>query len=110
MATFEEILSDISNKVTGEDADSVKSSLKQLSVLHKDTIDKLTTFGEENKEKRGQIQSLTKQVRSIEDERDNFKSEIGDFKSNGESLKAELERLKTFESDSIAKNRGLHIE
>ena len=110
MAKFEEILSDISTKVTGDDADSVKTSLKQLGVLHNDVVDKLQTFGEENKEKRGVIQNLTKQIRNVEDERDNFKTEIGDFKTNNESTQAELERLKTFEADSRKRSRALYID
>jgi len=109
MTTFEEILSDISNKVTGDNEDSVKASLKQLGSLHKDTTDKLTAFGEENKDKRGNIQSLTKQVRSIEDERDNLKQEFDELKTSNDDVNTELDGLRNFKSEQAQKSRKLYI-
>ena len=103
MAKFEEILSDISNKVTGDDADSVKTSLKQLNVLHNDVVDKLQAFGEENKDKRGVIQNLTKQIRNVEDERDNLKQDYDDFKGENSNVMDELDALRQYKADTSAK-------
>ena len=99
MAKFEEILSDISAKVNGDNSDEVKTSLKQLGVLFNDTVDKLTSFGGENKEKRKAIQDLTKQLRSVEDERDNIKAEHDELKTSATEIATEMDVLKTFKSE-----------
>lgn len=110
MAKFEEILSDISNKVTGDDADSVKTSLKQLNVLHNDVVDKLQAFGEENKDKRGVIQNLTKQIRNVEDERDNLKQDYDDFKGENSNVMDELDALRQYKADTSAKFKQSYVE
>jgi len=105
LATFKEILSDISTKVSGDDVDSVKASLKQLGALHNDTTDKLTSFGEENKEKRGNIQSLTKTVRSLEDERDNLQSDFNELKTKSDTMSEEMDEHIAFKSETLQRRR-----
>jgi len=105
MAKFEEILSDVSAKVSGDNSDEVKTSLKQLGVLFNDTVDKLTAFGGENKEKRQSIQDLTRQLRNVEDERDNLKSEHDILKTSVGEVETELNGLKSFKEDTLSKQR-----
>jgi len=102
MADFQEILNDVSSKVGGENSDEVKTSLKQLGVLHQDTIDKVKSFGAENKDKRGKITTLESQLRDFEQNSEQSTSNFDKLQASNSTLLEEVEELRQFKSNTYA--------
>ena len=100
MADFQEILTDISSKVSGDNSDEVKTSLKQLGVLHNDTIDKVKSFGAENKDKRSKITTLESKLRDFEQSSDESGSKYQKLKASNSTLLEEVEDLRQFKSNT----------
>ncbi|MCF7801091.1 MAG: hypothetical protein K9N34_03640 [Candidatus Marinimicrobia bacterium] len=92
MPDLKKILSDITAKVTGDDAAEVKTLLKQLEGLYDDKVSSLQAFGQENKEKRLKIEELEKQVRDMTQEKEQLTKQVTDLKDSDE--KKELEALR----------------
>ena len=102
MADFQEILNNTSSKVDGESADEVKTNLKQLEVLYNDTIDKVKSFGAENKDKRSKITTLEAKLRDFEQSNDESTSSYEKLKTSNSSLLEEVEDLRQFKSNTYS--------
>lgn len=101
MADFQEILTDVSSKVSGDNADEVKTSLKQLGVLHNDTIDKVKSFGAENKDKRSKITTLESKLRDFEQSNEESGSKYEKLKASNSTLLEEVEELRKFKTTTF---------
>lgn len=113
MADFQETLNDISSKVSGDNADEVKTSLKKLGSLYNDQTDKVKSFGAENKDKRTKITALESQVRDFEHNSETFKGSFDKLKATNTSLLEEVEDLRQFKSNTFAvqkKTLGTKLE
>jgi len=98
---FQQILEGVVSKVTGDNADEVKTSLRQLGILHKDSVEKLISFGEENKDKRLSITKLEKDLRNATDATNKLTADLEDTTSKGDTINQELETLRNFKTDAL---------
>lgn len=101
---FQQILDGVVAKVTGDNSDEVKSSLRQLGVLHKDSVESLVSFGSENKEKRILITKLEQELRDATDAKNKLTAEMEDITKNSESTNNEIAELRSYK-DGILKER-----
>jgi len=94
---FKQTLDSILPKVTGDNADEVKTALRKLGVLYEDTASSLKTFGEENKSKRLEIDGLNTQIRDLTHERDGLKTKVSDLEDSDDlkELQTLREQVKT---------------
>ncbi len=102
MTDFQEILNNASSKVGGDSAEEVKTNLKQLEVFYNDAIDKVKSFGAENKDKRGKISTLESKLRDFEQTSEESGTAYEKLKNANATLLEEVEDLRQFKSNTYS--------
>lgn len=94
----------ISSKVTGDNAEEVKSLLKKLQGEFEDKIYTLKSFGQENKEKRIKIGEQDSLIRDLNEKITTLNGQVDQLKNSSDS--EELESLRNFKKQAFAEKRN----
>jgi len=105
---FNKIIESVTSKLEGDNAQEIKSELRQCSALFEDTIASLSSFGSENKEKRLEIQKLEKGNRELRVEMDSVKTDFDEYKGSQDT--SEIDSLRTFKAEVLAQNKATFIK
>ena len=105
---FNKIIESVTSKITGDNAQDIKSELRQCSALFEDTIASLSSFGSENKEKRLEIQKLEKANRELRAEVDSVKTDFDEYKGSQDT--SEIDDLRNFKAEVLAQNKATFIK
>lgn len=103
MEKINQTFESISSKVTGENADEVKSLLKKLQGEFEDKMYTLKSFGQENKEKRIKINEKESLIRDLNEQITSLNGQIE--KLSNSNVSEELENLKAFKKNVFEQKR-----